>query len=176
MRATGSTGGRSGPAARRKAPNWFGMALCCGVAALIATEAAAAPACVRPKERTALEVRAVQTDLMVAALSCNFQPAYNKFMHRFGAALDRHTRTVHRFFDRSYGASGTSRATRYFTSFANRTALTSIGHLDQFCDHEASVLQAALAIPPNLLDTFASTQPAARLARRDFATCTLADN
>ncbi len=176
MVTTDATGGAGRPGGRRIAPRWLGMALCCTIAAAVATEAAAAPACLRPDERTALEVRAVQTGLMVAALSCNFQPTYNKFMHRFHAALDRHTVMVHRFFDRSYGASGTSRATRYFTSFANRTALESVPDLDKFCDQSAATLQAALAVTPDKLDGFARRQPAAIRAAHDFGPCTLADN
>ncbi len=169
MRATGWT-------ARHKAPRWLGMAVCCGIAALVATEAAAAPACLRPDERAAIEVRAFQTDMMVAALSCNFQPEYNKFMRRFHHTLNLHTRTMHRFFDRTYGSAGTSRATSYFTRFANRTALTSVGNLDKFCDQEAAQLQAALVTAPDRLDAFAATQQAAIRARHDFAPCTLADN
>ncbi len=134
MLTTDATGGARSPAGRRVAPRWLGMALCCGIAAVVATEAAAAPACLRPDERAAIEVRVVQTGLMVAALSCNFQPTYNQFMLRFHKTLNRHTATMHRFFDRTYGAGGTSRATRYFTSVANRTALTSVADIDKFCN------------------------------------------
>ncbi len=176
MLTTDSTGGAKGPAGRRVAPRWLGMALCCGLAAFVATEAAAQPACLRADERAALEVRAFQTDLMVAALSCNFQSTYNKFMVRFGPEIDHHTRTMHRFFNRTYGAGGTNQATRYFTRFANRSALTSVANIDKFCDESAATLQAVLVVAPKAIATFAGKQRTAMRVDSDFAACTLANN
>jgi hypothetical protein len=159
---------------RGRSRRWLGVAIGGAMSAVVATGAMAAPACIRPDERVALEVRAVQTNLMVAALSCNFQPAYNDFVRRFRPALDRHNDLVHRFFDRSYGRGGANAATRYFTRFANRSALASVANLDKFCDASAAALRASRTVMPERLDEFARTQDAAEVAAGDFAACTLA--
>jgi hypothetical protein len=152
------------------------LAFGCAMAAVLATDAVAAPACIRADERAALAVRAVQTDLMVAALSCNFRPAYNEFVLRFRPALDRHTEIVHRYFRRAYGSHATSEATRYFTRFANRTSLEGVADLDRFCDRSAAVLSSVRNVAPRGLDAFARTQDAALRAEHDFDACDLAKN
>ncbi|MCZ8149565.1 MAG: hypothetical protein O9325_17160, partial [Roseomonas sp.] len=53
-----------------------------GLAALVAGPAIA-QTCLQPAERTAFDVRALQSKLMVAALSCSQDAAYNAFVRKF---------------------------------------------------------------------------------------------
>lgn len=157
-------------ASQRLAP----LALAAVMTATLFTSAIAAPTCIRANERVALGVRAVQTHLMVAALSCNFRPEYNNFVLRFRPELDRDTIILHRFFRRAYGSHAISETTRYFTHIANRASLISVSDFTGFCDWSAAILSAARGISPRRLEDFTRTQEAARRAERDFEVCNLA--
>ena len=57
------------------------------VAISIGVGASAATSCMRQDEKMAIQVRAMQTDMMVAALSCNASREYNEFVTRFKSVL-----------------------------------------------------------------------------------------
>jgi heme-degrading monooxygenase HmoA len=73
-----------------------------GLAALVAGPAIA-QTCLQPAERTAFDVRALQSKLMVAALSCSQDAAYNAFVRKFQGELTGAYRGVQGHFRRTAG-------------------------------------------------------------------------
>lgn len=89
-----------------------------------------------PKEREAINFRLLQTELMVAALSCgrnDFKSKYNNFVVRFGPALRRNGRTLRAIFRRAYGHNGRRRLDTYVTRLANEASVRSMENT-RFCE------------------------------------------
>ena len=88
----------------------------CVAATLAAVPVAeAATRCASMQERTAMRVRAMQTELMVAALSCRAVPGrdftgqYNTFVQRHGEKLVNHGRILKSYFQSRYGEQSTKK-------------------------------------------------------------------
>ena len=90
----------------------LGMVL--GAVFLILATGGAEAICVSPKDREALSMRLLQTELMVAALSCQRKSDYNAFIRRFEKELVVHGRNLKRIFKRTYG--GKSRQLESFVT------------------------------------------------------------
>ena len=106
----------------------------------------------------AIEVRAMQTELMVAALSCNAQHDYNAFVTRFKSVLNKHVKTMDGYFKRVFGSGGEREVTRYTTGLANRSALTSVADMNKFCDDSIATLREVRDVPLKDFDAFATTR------------------
>src|SRR3712207_3669409 len=87
----------------------------CAVA--IASPAMAAGVCMQPAEKTAFEVHSLQSALMVAALNCRQEDAYNSFVTKFRGDLGGAYRGVSGHFRRTGG--GTRKLDEYITNLAN---------------------------------------------------------
>jgi len=128
------------------------------MAAVVATGAVAAQSCIRSEEKLSIEVRALQTELMVAALSCNASHEYNNFVLRFRPVLTRHGKTLTQYFDRLYGSAAEREVTRYVTGLANRSSLQSVADLNKFCDTTLDTLRTVNGVAPADFDAFAFTR------------------
>ena len=113
------------------------LAALCGV--LIAGPALAS-ACLRPEERAAIEIRALRSYLMVAALQCRTQQAYNApegynaFLRRFGSDLSAADRVAASHFQRSFGgAARGGRLDQYNTNLANEHSQDALRSGSFFC-------------------------------------------
>jgi hypothetical protein len=135
-------------------PRWLAAVAVSVVAISIGAGSASATSCIRSEERMAFEVRAMQTELMVAALSCNVQQDYNTFVTRFKSVLNKHVNTMNGYFKRVFGPSGEREITRYTTGLANRSALTSVADMNKFCDESIATLRAAHSVPLKDFDSF----------------------
>ncbi len=99
------------------------------------------------KEKEALAFRRLQTELMVAALSCGrheYRSKYNTFVLRYRPALRRNGRTLHAIFKRSFGNSGKRRLEGYVTRLANEASVRSMQQ-SEFCAAAGRKLDAVLA-------------------------------
>lgn len=163
------------------------LAALCGV--LIAGPALA-DACLRPEERSAIEIRAIRSYLMVAALQCrtgqNFDApgGYNAFLRRFGSELSAADRVAASHFQRSYGgASRGGRLDQYNTNLANEHSQDATRGGSFFCRdaeplfRQVVTLQAAdiskLVVERNIIEGYSvpdctntPATPARRTARR----------
>ncbi len=81
------------------------------------TSPALAQGCVRPAERSAVDLRAVQSQLMVAAIACGRSEDYNQFVRRHQTELGAAHRTVFGVFRRAHGA----QAQRQYDALASPT-------------------------------------------------------
>src|SRR6185295_3511074 len=108
--------------------------------------ASAATQCVRSEEKMALEVRAMQTDMMVSALSCNATREYNEFVTRFKSVLNNHSTTLNGLFSRVYGRAGDREFLRYTTSLANQASLASATDSGEFCNSTTTTLRQVVTV------------------------------
>lgn len=111
------------------------------------TSPAFAQACIRPAERAAVDFRAVQSQLMVAAIACNRTDEYNLFVRRHQAELGAAHRTVSGVFRRAHGAQGQRQYDQYITNLANAQSQEGIRQGSHFCRDVGALFQAALAAP-----------------------------
>lgn len=136
------------------------LAALCGV--MIAGPALAA-ACLRPEERSAIEIRALRSYLMVAALQCrtgqtyNAPDGYNAFLRRFGRDLSVADRVAATHFQRAYGGSSRGgRLDQYNTNLANEHSQDALRSGSFFCrDAEPlfqTVVQTSLTDLPKLVN------------------------
>jgi hypothetical protein len=135
--------------------------------AALAVPAAAEQRCLQPVERTALNVKMLQSDLMVAALSCrevpgfDYRGAYNAFMQRNGQAISRHIATLQSYFRASYGGQWQNQFDQFVAAIANEASRQSMANV-AFCSDSARVLQWATQIAPEALapsaDMFAQSR------------------
>ncbi len=116
------------------------------IAAVVLPAAGAVAACYTPAEATAVHVRMLQSELMVAALACRDSnpelgmiDKYNGFVRRNSTGLVNQNRVLERHFDKHYGG-GTPAKRRMdtlFTAIANDASKRSM--TSNFCHGAASL-------------------------------------
>ncbi|RVT90684.1 hypothetical protein EOD42_23055 [Rhodovarius crocodyli] len=116
------------------------------LAASLATPAFAnGPTCATPEERSALDIRALQSQLMVLALTCQQEEQYNRFVTQHRGTLGSVYNQVQRHFRRVYGGAGQRRLDEYITNTANGHSQVGISQGSLFCSNQAGLFPAALA-------------------------------
>ena len=109
------------------------------------TSPAIAQSCIRPAERVAVDFRAVQSHLMVAAIACGRSEEYNLFVRRHQAELGAAHRTVFGVFRRTHGGQAQRQYDVYITNLANAQSQDGIRQGSHFCRDVGPLFQAALA-------------------------------
>lgn len=133
---------------------WFAAVSVCALAIAAGVGASAATTCMRSEEKMAIEVRAMQTDMMVAALSCNASREYNEFVTRFKSVLANHTHTLNGMFARIYGHGGDREYLRYTTSLANQASLASVTDMNTFCESSVTALRSVVSVALQDFESF----------------------
>ncbi len=114
--------------------------------AVVAALALAAPsvasagdimACASHDEAAAFRLRHLQSRLMVAALSCNQQAAYNTFVEHFRTDLVNAGGRITSYFQRSGG--GQNALNKHITELANAAGLSRAEDPDGFCGRSWTV-------------------------------------
>jgi len=123
--ARGPEGGKAARATR--AVGRFGVAL-----AILAMSppALAAGKCVSPAETVHVRARMLQTELMVAALSCNKSEAYNGFVTAFRPQLMKANDGLNGLFK---ARGGSNRMNQFITEIANQASQRSLANVPAFC-------------------------------------------
>lgn len=129
--------------------------------AVIASFAAgqASAMCVSSSERQAMTMRVLQTELMVAALTCGQQGEYNQFVRQFEGELVTQGKTLRSTFQRLYGGKGQPRLDGFVTRLANEASQRSIGDRAAFCPRASELFSVVLKTPPAALVSVAEQQP-----------------
>jgi hypothetical protein len=120
----------------------------CGLAAVMLTPSIAfaqSSACVQPAEKTAFDIRALQSQLMVVALTCGQQDDYNTFVTRHQRDLATAFRGVAGHFRRTAGAQHQRLLDQYITNLANGQSQVGIARGSFFCREQAPLFQQATA-------------------------------
>lgn len=126
-------------------------------AALLGASAAEA-ACARSSELSGLQARVLQTELMVAALSCNEATRYNAFVTRFKGELMVESKRMQRYFARVHGGRAKKELNAFVTELANVSSQRSLTQAADFCPQAAALLEDVLKLEPRQLASFAAQQ------------------
>lgn len=124
------------------------------------TSAFANARCLTPPEKTAFEVRMLQTELMVATLTCrgvpgrDFSKQYESFVNLHRDGLKRQSEVFQAHFRRSGG--GAVQMDRYVTALANDYSKASMTGTGGFCDKQGPIFERAATLPPQELGRFAA--------------------
>jgi len=141
------------------------------VASAIPAVASAASACVMPKDLAALNARVLQTELMVAALTCGEKARYNAFVMSFKGLLGEHGRVLRGLFDRVHGAGGKRQLNGFVTKLANDASQESLAVAGGYCTTASALFEEVLNTPPDEFDAMAE-KPWIR-DRHGFSPCTV---
>ena len=133
-----------------------GLALGVAGLTLMATGPAVALMCASPSEQSALNARVLQTEFMVAALTCGQQQHYNDFVTKFRNGLAVRGQTLRQLFEREYGAAATRRLDHFITRLANEASYRSLMQGTSYCTATASQFAFAMQHEPLELETLTS--------------------
>jgi hypothetical protein len=125
--------------------------------------APATPDCVKDKVLTALQMRMMQTELVVGALSCQMTPRYNDFVTAYKVELMTAHRTLLKWFARE------SKMEDYKSKTANEVSQRSLANLTEFCAYTTALYDKLLGTEKPSLAAFVSTEPVA--AHHGFEVC-----
>src|SRR5262249_47595745 len=103
--------------------------------------------CYGPAETTAIHVRMLQSELMVAALACRDSnpelgmiEQYNSFIHRLGDRLISHSKVLQAYFQKHYGASSKKQLESFVTALANDASTRSMT-ATHYCEGAADLFR-----------------------------------
>ncbi len=116
---------------RKLASTAASVALAMLVAAGTTAAAKDVAACVSSQEADAMRLRDLQSRLMVAALSCNQQAAYNGFVEKFRPSLTLAGQQIVSYFKRIGG--GEPALNRHLTQLANAAGLARAEEPESYC-------------------------------------------
>ncbi len=127
--------------------------------ALLAVPAVAAkkkqPSCVKDKLLAAFQMRMLQTELVVGALSCKLTPRYNEFVTAYKPDLMSAHRTLLRHFRRE------STLEDYKSRTANEASQRSLANITEFCLYTSTLYDKLLGPEKVKLADFVGAEPVA---------------
>lgn len=129
--------------------------------AMIATPMAASAQCFTMAEHAAVQVRTLQTEMMVATLSCrdvpgrNFIAEYNSFVKKHATGLRDQARALRTYFERRYGKPAAEQhLDRFVTGLANDISRRSM--TAAYCDEAVTLFLDAEKVERAQMVRFAS--------------------
>ncbi|MEQ8665514.1 MAG: hypothetical protein RIC16_07295 [Rhodospirillales bacterium] len=118
--------------------------------------ASAAELCNDQRQLAAFNVRQLQTDLMVASLSCGAETQYNAFVERFQPVLKVNGKALKSNFQKRFGGSAKAELNDYVTMLANLSSIDSISQGTKYCTQSLAAFERVLAVDPGALEAFAA--------------------
>lgn len=121
-----------------------------GAAALVALTCSSsvyAASCVQPNERDSQIVRALQSRLMIAALSCNARSDYNRFVKHYQKDLAYHGSGLRKYFRNKYGKKHKKALNKFVTRLANGASQESIKDRRGFCAESRVIFSQLMSAP-----------------------------
>lgn len=131
--------------------------------AVAAKKKPAAPPCVKGKLLTAFQMRMMQTELVVGALSCKLTPRYNDFVRAYQPELMSAHRSLKSHFGRE------SRLEDYKSKTANESSQRSLANITEFCLYTSALYDKLLGPERVQLAAFVAAEPSA--SRHDQNAC-----
>lgn len=126
-------------------------------------------ACANDRDLAALNARVLQTELMVAALSCEERERYNEFATSFQSVLVGRADDLRNFFQRVNGKQGATRMNALVTRLANDASKESQNQSDTYCKFASDLFEEVLKTPPMSLN--AVTDKSWIRERHGYASC-----
>ncbi|WP_338663270.1 hypothetical protein VQH23_24445 [Pararoseomonas sp. SCSIO 73927] len=121
--------------------------LAAGLVAVVAAAPAMAQTCMRPADKAAFDVRALQSQLMVAALICKQDEQYNTFVRSYQGQLSSAWDGMSTYYRRANGNTGVRVRDNFVTELANVQQMDGSRQGTAFCANVASLFSAAMAAP-----------------------------
>jgi hypothetical protein len=120
-----------------------------------------AMACAEPEDLPPLQTRALQTELMVSALSCGEATRYNEFVTSFRPQLLSDGKALQAYFKREHGGQAAAQTDKFITQLANLASQRSSRDKTGFCAATKRLYEEVLALQqPAELKSFVAKQPA----------------
>jgi hypothetical protein len=120
--------------------------------------AASSSKCAKANEVTAIQVSAIQQELMVAALTCDQVANFNAFQTGFSKELRASDAVLEKMFKRVFGGRvGEDHYHAFKTRLANSSSIRSIHDNPGYCHEAAEAFSAALTSSRPTLAAFASS-------------------
>lgn len=114
-----------------------------------ARDAFAGAVCWTADNRSALRSRVLQSDLMVAALSCGLRTEYNDFVRRFSNPLALKGRILKAMFRENLGPGYHKLLDRFVTRLANQSSIRSLRNRDVFCADASRIIEVGTSMSPD---------------------------
>lgn len=116
------------------------------VSLLTVQQAQAELQCLPPQERSAVQVAALRSQLMVLATGCHDDNGYNAFIRKFQAELMSNEKAIGAIFQHKYGRRGQQEHDQFTTDLANAESSAGMRLGTDFCDHNGLIIQEVLAL------------------------------
>ncbi len=131
-----------------------------------------APWCARHTEVTAFSVAALQSNLMVAALSCRADEKYNAFITRYRPALLQQAKAAENYFSRNDKRRWQQTRDEYVSQLANAQSQRAMVLGSQFCERTLGEFDEVMALSkPEELPGFADTKTQSIPQALKFSEC-----
>lgn len=118
------------------------------LAGVLCATPAAAEMCARDGDMPALQTRVLQTDLMVAALTCDERARYNAFVGKHRAELVVRGHELKGLFNRAYGPRALANLDSFVTRLANEASLNTVAARTSYCTDAVATFTAVLKETP----------------------------
>ena len=112
--------------------------------------------CASERDLAALNSRVLQTELMVAALSCGERQRYNNFITTYQQVLNERTQALQGLFRRAHGAQATTRLNAFITKLANDASQEIREKGDDYCAFAGELFDETLASKPTEINRIAN--------------------
>ena len=106
------------------------------------------------RDRAAFAVRYLQSQMMVAALSCDMRGSYNAAVDRFEAELIGHGQALRRYFNQAHGPRGQRELDRFITAMANEASSLSLAAGAGYCGAAGTMFDEVMALPVSALGAY----------------------
>ena len=139
-------------------PDVAAAVLLCAVAATpaVAQQKAKGSFCASDQDLAALNARVLQTELMVAALSCGERQRYNDFVTTYQSVLTERGHSLQALFKRVHGAQGARRMDAFVTKMANDSSQQVRVKGAEYCAFAGDLFEEVLAAKPADLNKLTS--------------------
>jgi hypothetical protein len=102
------------------------LAVASAMVTTLLTTTSAQAECAKSREYQALSMRALQSELMVAAIACKQKAAYNSYVERFSPVLKTQGAQLQNYFARAYPQKATFQMNQFVTQMANQASRVSL--------------------------------------------------
>jgi uncharacterized protein HemX len=108
--------------------------------------------CASDRDLAALNARVLQTELMVAALSCGERQRYNTFVTTYQDTLTERGQALQALFRRAHGTQANTRLNAFITKLANDSSQQVRSKGDEYCVFAGELFDETIASTPRDLN------------------------
>lgn len=141
------------------------------IGGIVSESALASTNCLSAADRSAVQMRQLQVEMMVAALKCDdsfgLRDAYGVYVTKHNAVLSDNAQALKSLFRKAYGGDANRQFDRFITRLANNASSRAQSQMG-YCEINQGLLQQAVALPGHKISAFAE---ASIVAPEDVGRC-----